>query len=49
MESVAQIADLAPIQHSMLHVLNEQATALARSTGFIVRQRQLSGASFASW
>ena len=27
MESGAQTADLASVQHSMLHVLNEQATA----------------------
>src|SRR5690242_15086737 len=48
MESVAQTSDLPSIQQALLMVLQEQATALARSTGLIVRQRKLSGASLAS-
>jgi hypothetical protein len=49
MESVTQTpADLPAVQQALLLVLQEQASALARSTGLIVRQRQLSGASFAS-
>lgn len=48
MESVAQTPDMTAVQQALLTVLVEQANALARSTGLIVRQRQLSGASFAS-
>jgi hypothetical protein len=49
MESVTQTpADLPAVQQALLTVLQEQATALARSTGLIVRQRQRSSASFAS-
>lgn len=48
MESVAQSSDLLSIQQALLLVLQEQATVLARSTGLIVRQRKLSGASLAS-
>jgi hypothetical protein len=39
---------MTPVQQALLTVLVEQANGLARSTGLIVRQRQLSGASFAS-
>jgi hypothetical protein len=48
MESVAQTPNLTPVQHALLTVLQEQANALARRTGLIVRQRQFTGASFAS-
>ena len=48
MKSVAQTPDMTPIQQAVLTVLVDQANALARSTGLIVRQRRLSGASFAS-
>ena len=48
MESVPQRPGESSAQDAILTILHEQANALARSTGFIVRQRQLSGASFAS-
>ena len=48
MESVTQTpADLSAVQQALLLVLQEQATALARSTGLLVRQRKLSGAGLA--
>jgi Transposase DDE domain len=40
--------DVSPLQQALLTVLQKQANALARSTGLIVRQRQLTGASFAA-
>ena len=48
MKSEAQTPDMTAIQQAVLLVLVDQANALARSTGLIVRQRQLTGASLAS-
>jgi hypothetical protein len=48
MESVTPTREAVSAEQALLAVLGEQANVLARSTGLIVRQRQLTGASFAS-